>query len=141
MTSNKELERFAEQLMRLVRDRAISECDRLAAGAVAGPDGERWRSLLTSEEARRAVDGLIPDIVDQALFELLNALDNGELPLAWRSIEGDALGLDQLGRREMAGWLIGSPGWRHEHSSQRFHDPQAHLLLEIPEDDWPIVMS
>jgi len=72
----------AEILIRQVRDQPIRICDLLAAGRMRAPDGERWRSVLTTVEARSAVTELLPDIVDQVLAHLLNALDQGDLPLA-----------------------------------------------------------
>ncbi|MBW8875522.1 MAG: hypothetical protein JF614_11215 [Acidobacteria bacterium] len=126
-----ELQRFAEGLIRLVRDRAVRASDRLASGAMVGPDGERWRSLVASKETSQAIRELIPDIVDQTLFELLNATDNGELPLGWRVSEGSFVGLEDLGLGEMAGSLMGSPGWRHDYSAQRFFDPLSDLRLGL----------
>lgn len=63
-----ELERFAERLMRRVRDEVIAEVDRLAAGEVVGPGGERWRMTATDESTRRVVHDVIPEIVDQVLL-------------------------------------------------------------------------
>ena len=133
--STRELQRFGKLLMRLVRDRAIAACDRLASGEMVGPDGERWRTVLSTTDAREAVMNLIPDVVDQTLFELLNAVDNGEFPLAWRQSDGSLVGLDHLGLGEMAGWLMGSPGWRHQYSSQRFFDPLQHIRLDLEGND------
>jgi hypothetical protein len=129
--SQDELQRFAEQLMSRVRDRAIVACDQLAVGQIVGKDGERWRSLISAGDARKAVTELIPEIVDQTLFELLNAIDNGELLLAWRRADGSCVDFDDVGMGEMAGWLMGSPGWRHGYSSQRFFDPLSDLRLDI----------
>ena len=129
-----EVQRFAEALMTLVRDRAIEACDRLASGRMVGPDGERWSSLLAAAEAREAVVTLIPDVVDQTLFNLLNAIDNDELALSWRQSNGSFVSLNELCLEESAGWLMGSPGWRHQYSSQRFFDPLADLRLGIEPD-------
>jgi hypothetical protein len=104
---NRDLNRFAELLIHQVRDQPIRICDRLAAGRMHGPDGERWRSVLADRDARAAVTELIPDIVDQVLAHLLNALDQGDLPLAWRGTDGECVDLYDLGRSEMAGWLFG----------------------------------
>lgn len=120
--ARQELERFAEGLMRLVRDRAIAGSDQLASGKMRGPTAERWRSVLSSDEAREAVKELIPDIVDRTLFELLNATDNDELPLGWQSSDGSCVSLETIGLGEMAGWFVGSPGLRHAYSLQRFFD-------------------
>jgi hypothetical protein len=109
-------------LIQLVRDRSIKNCDALAAGRIGGEDGRRWRDLLADRRARGAVQELIPDIVDQGLFVLLNALDQGDLPLAWQRSDGSYVDLYDLGKSEMAGWLMGgdAEGWRARYSSQRW---------------------
>jgi hypothetical protein len=125
MDSQNELNDFAELLMRLVRDRAISTCEAFAAGRIGGPDGQRWNTVLAGGDARAAVTELIGDIVDQTLFYLLNAIDNGDLPLAWQRPDGTCAELYDLGRSELAGWFIGSPGWRSQYSTRPFFDPDA----------------
>ena len=127
---NEELSRFAELLIKSVRDPAIEACDRLAAGKMRGPNGNRWGTLLTDDQARRSIRELIPDIVDQTIFEFLDAADNAQLPVAWQCKDGSFCLLDDLGQGEMCGWLMGSPGWRHEYSSKRFFDPLANLKPE-----------
>ncbi len=131
MPEDDELNRFAEEMMRKVRDEAIHEADRLVSGKLANSDGERWRGLLKSEESRKAVEALIPEVVDLTLFALLNSIDNRELPLSWRQAGGSVIGLDALGHGEMGGWLMGSPGWRHAFSRERFFDPFSNLKLDL----------
>ena len=78
---------------------------------------------------------MIPSIVDDVLFELLSAIDNDDLPLAWRREDGSFVPLEELGQGEMAGWLLGSgDSWRARFSSERFHDPLAGLELDSPDD-------
>jgi hypothetical protein len=72
--------------------------------------------------------------VDQVLFELLEASDNDELPLAWRLEDGSFVSLTDFGSAEMAGWLVGSRGWRSAFSTQRYFNPFRDLNL-APEDD------
>lgn len=121
--------------MRLVRDRAIEACDRLASGQMVGPDGERWRELLAQADARTALEALIPDVVDQTLFELLSSVDSDALPLAWRRQNGSYVSLSELGSGEFAGWLMGSGGWRQQYSTQRSFDPFRELRLELDSED------
>jgi hypothetical protein len=118
MSQDNYLRQFGERLVRLVRDRSISASDwRLAGG---DPVGQRWAQLIPNDDARRAMAAIIPDIVDQVLFELLNAIDNDELPLAWRTTDGSFADLSELGAGEMAGWLMGkAPSWRHDFSTER----------------------
>jgi hypothetical protein len=135
MSEEQELRRFAELLIRLVRDRAIVACDGFVAGTVRGPRGERWRGYTKDASARHALTALIPDIVDQTLFELLNSIDQEELPLAWRRDDGSCVALEDLGKGEMAGWLMmGQEGWLDSFSQQRFFDPLADLDLALPDD-------
>ena len=131
MSEDDELNRFAEEMMRKVRDDAIHEADRLISGKLANSDGDRWRKLLSSEAARQAAEALVPEVVDLTLFALLNAIDNGELPLSWRQSDGSLISLNDLGHGEMGGWLMGSPGWRHAFSRERFFDLHSNLKLDL----------
>jgi hypothetical protein len=123
MDDRAETARFAELLMRLVRDEAIAVCDAFAAGRMGGPDGTRWREVLDDPTARRAVRELIPDVVDQVLFQLLNALDSGDLPVGWQREDGSWADLYDLGRSELAGQFLGADGWRERYSAHRFFEP------------------
>lgn len=70
---------------------------------------------------------LLPDVVDQVLFHLLDAIDNDRLPLAW--LDGtSSRPLEELGQGEMGGLLMmGDGGWIERYSSQRHFDPLAGL--------------
>lgn len=126
-----EVDRFAEALMREVRDVAIDAAERRATGQVGGLLSDRWREVLATQNAPMAVRDLIPDIVDGVLFQLLDAVDNGRLALAWEDAHGRCVSLREIGGSEMAGWLMGSPdSWRQRFSKQRFTDPLAGLKLE-----------
>jgi hypothetical protein len=132
-----DLRQFAELVMRLVRDRAIVACDSLAAGRVRGARGEYWQALTPDPASRALAEALIPEVVDEVLFQLLDALDNGQLPVAWRSTEdGSWIPLEDLGQGEMAGWLtMGQGGWPDSFSGQRHVDHLAGLHLRLPDDD------
>jgi hypothetical protein len=131
------LSRLGRSLIQHVRDRAIQECDRLASGQSVGPDGQRWDGVLSSDQSRSAVAALIPDIVDQTMFQLLHALDNELVPLAFRHADGSIVPLNAVGMGEMGGWYMGSPGWRHEFSNERFFDPLSGLRLKLDEPNTP----
>jgi hypothetical protein len=126
-----ELRDFAERLIRLVRDRAIVSCDQYIAGETRGPIYDRWRSVVRGVRRRRALKELTPDVVDRVLFELLDAIDNDQLPLGLRRPDGSYVALKELGRGEMASWLMmGSEGWLDRFSSQRYFDPLEGVDLE-----------
>jgi hypothetical protein len=134
MAEDTELREFAERLIRLVRDRAIKECDQFAAGEIRGTRGERWRGIVVDASAHHALSALILDIVDQVLFEFLNAVDNDELPLGWRRTDGSFVALEEMGQGEMAGWLMGGEGgWLDDFSTQRFSNPPTGVTLK---EDW-----
>lgn len=134
MSENTELRQFAERLIRLVRDRAIKECDQFAAGKVRGTRGDRWRDIVTDASAHHTLTALIPDIVDQVLFEFLNAVDNDELPLGWRRTDGSFVALEEIGKGEMGGWFMGGEeGWLDDFSTQRFSNPLTGVTLK---EDW-----
>jgi hypothetical protein len=123
-----ELDRFARLLVRHVRDRAIEVCDHHAAGTMRGPSGRRWDEALR-KPSREAIMQLIPDIVDEVLFELLNAIDNELLPVAWLGGDGEAAALNELGLGEMAGWYA-SGEWPKRFSSQRLADLPGDVKLD-----------
>ncbi len=132
MSDDTSLDDLAQALMRRVRDAAIAECDRLVAAAAVGPTAERWTAVVTDDRIRRAVSELIPDIVDQTLFELLDRADNDELDLAWRRADGSYVLLEELGMGELGGWLLGPgpSGWRARYSRARYFDPFEGLELD-----------
>lgn len=76
------------------------------------------------DEVARVV---IPDIVDETLFQLLRALDEGLLKLSFNSSNGEAVGLTEDGMDELAGWYMGVPGWRSTYSKERFVDDFSDL--------------
>ncbi len=112
-----EEDRFAAALMQ-IRDQAIHDCDLRATGQV-GAGEEPWHTVVQSPDVQRAVDAVIPEIVDQVLFLLLHATDNEDLPLAWRTSDGRWESLDDLSTGGMAGSFIAF--WRDEFCAQRFH--------------------
>lgn len=127
MADSSSVDYFARRLVENVRDRAIDSCDQLARGTVGGVLGNRWRGQLESPGARDAMLELLPDVVDQVLFHLLDAIDNGHLPLAiGRS--GAFEDLAESGLGEMGGlYMAGEGGWIEEYSSERHFDPVAGL--------------
>ena len=55
-------------------------------------------------------DEIIPDCVDETLFYLLNAIDQGLLKLSFTTSSGKTVGLTEVGESEM-GRLVRGHGW------------------------------
>jgi hypothetical protein len=72
---------------------------------------------------------LLPEIVDQTLFQLLDAIDNDRIPLLWRGEDGTQAPLRDVGQWEMAGWLMGGD-WPTRYSKERFHNYFDGLTLD-----------
>ncbi len=67
------------------------------------------------------------DVVDEVLFYLLHAIDEGLLRLTFTASNGVAVDLTEQGLSELAGWYMGSGGWRAMYSKERFVDDFADL--------------
>lgn len=91
-----------------------------AAGKVA----EAWRAV-GAEHAQV----LIPELVDDVIFELLDAIDNHQLRLAFVREDGTQVDLCETG--ELGGWFMTtlSSGWRAQFSKQRYLDFDKRVLV------------
>jgi hypothetical protein len=92
---------------------------------------ERWRQALqgSPEDAIRVA---IPDCVDEAIFCLLDAIDQGILQLSFKAESGEVFDLAEDGAGELGGWYIGSGGWRARYSTERFVDDFKDLSTDNP---------
>lgn len=115
-----ELREFAEMFVRHVRDRAIQMADVSLSPDSNDPAARRWRAA----GVKRA-EVVIPDVVDTALFALLNAVDEELLRLVFCPRDGVALDLCEDGQGELGGWYMTSDGWRATYSKERFVDDVA----------------
>jgi len=70
---------------------------------------------------------VVPDVVDEAVFSLLRAIDEGALRLKFMSSSGREVDLTEEGLGELAGWYMGSGGWRAMFSEERYVDDFANL--------------
>ena len=70
---------------------------------------------------------VIPDTVDETVFHLLRAIDQGLLKLSFTAANGKKVDLPTDGLGELAGWYMGSGGWRSLHSKERFVDDFSDL--------------
>jgi hypothetical protein len=116
------IEEFAKKLIRHVRDAAILSGDRKLDGASRGPVGRRWAHASVSGTPADVARTVLPDCVDDTIFYLLNAIDQGLLKLSYTDESGDLIDLSAAGLGELSGWYMGSDGWRAQYSEQRFAD-------------------
>jgi hypothetical protein len=119
-----EIEEFGKLVVRHVRDMAIRDSDMRLRADAKGPIAERWQYSGADPEAVRTV---IPDVVDTAVFFLLQAIDNGLLRLKFASDTGSEIDLGEKGLGELSGWYMGSGAWRAMFSEERFVDDFAVL--------------
>lgn len=114
-----EIEEFARTLVREVRDASIGNCDGFTEELASSPAAARWRRLGAAAADVRVA---IPDVVDEAVFSLLHAIDQGTLRLRFVSSGGREIDLTEQGLGELAGWYMGSGGWRAMYSKERHAD-------------------
>jgi hypothetical protein len=124
---NPDIEEFAKLLVQQVRDAAIRSCDRKLEAGARGPAAMRWRDLIRQGNAEAMASTLIPDVVDDTIFHLLHALDEGRLKLSFAAADGKKVDLPEDGLGELGGWYMGIPGWRSSYSQQRFVDDFSDL--------------
>ncbi len=125
-----EMEEFARLLVNLVRDLAVAD-----VGLSLRPDATdvcavRWRKKMQAGSPASFAAEIIPDCVNVAIFYLLDAIDNG-LRLSFTASSGKTIDLTEAGGGEMAGYFIGSGGWRAMYSKQRFNDDFADIEIDF----------
>ncbi|SNT37707.1 hypothetical protein SAMN05421812_105135 [Asanoa hainanensis] len=115
-----DLQEFARQLMRAVRDEAIQSCDNALTTGPRTAVGRRWFDA-TDAAGRDAIRMAIPDIVDEVIFHFLNrGIDQGALPLSLRTSDGSVVDLAALDDDGLGGWFM--TDWRQRYSDERFSD-------------------
>lgn len=119
-----EIEEFAQILVRQVRDAAIRNCDALLLPQAGSPVARRWRQLGASPSE---IGVVIPDAIDEAVFSVLQAIDQGLLRLKYVSRSGREIDLTEEGLGELSGWYMGSGGWRAMYSQERYVDDFSDL--------------
>lgn len=121
---SQEIEEFARALVRQVRDASVRSCDGLLRPQANSPVARRWKAL---EAPAADLGAIVPDAVDEAVFNLLHAIDQGALRLKFVSSTGREVDLTEEGMGELAGWYMGSGGWRAMFSEERFMDDFADM--------------
>lgn len=126
MMPSANIELFAKMLIEAVRDPAVRSADMNADPRVKAFPAQRWRDAMALG-ADAAVQEAVPDAVDEAIFHLLSAIDQGVLKLRWTTPDGDEIDLTDEGLGELAGWFVGLEAWRGRYCQERFFefiDPQ-----------------
>lgn len=120
-----EINEFGKLLVQKVRDVAIQSSDRrLKAEHIVA---KRWREAAVNCSPEAFAKVLIPDIVDDTIFYLLHAIDDGLLNLSFTASNGNTIDLCKDGRGELAGWYMGSGEWRAQYANERFVDDFADM--------------
>ena len=122
-----EIEEFAKILVQQVRDAAIQSSDRCRSPEVNHVVAKRWKQAGRDGNLESLASVLIPDIVDDTVFYLLNAIDQGLLQLSFTASNGKIVNLPADGLSELAGWYMGSGGWRAMYSQERYVDDFSDL--------------
>lgn len=117
-----EIDEFARTLVQKVRDVAIRNCDALLEPQSRARVARRWKGLDAKSSDLRSV---VPDVVDETVFCVLQAIDEGSLRLKFVSSSGREVDLAEEGHGELSGWYMGSGGWRAMFSEERFVDDFA----------------
>lgn len=114
-----EIEHFAKALVELVRDPAIN------AGEMSirsrNLSGLRWRAAAESGGVEEAVRAAWIEAVDDAIAQLLFAIEEGQLRLKLETPDGDDVDLQAAGNGEMVGWYMAPAeySWRAKYSKHR----------------------
>ncbi len=122
-----EIEEFAKKLIEFVRDASIQSNDLDLRSSAVSPVAKRWRLAASDESSMDFARVIIPDVVDETIFYILQAIDEGLLNMAFTSANGRVVDLTAEGHGELSGWYMGSGGWRAMYSKERFVDDFSDL--------------
>jgi hypothetical protein len=117
-----EMEEFAKKLTRLVRDAAIQSNDGVLHSKTMSPTAKRWKEAAGGKDLTEFAHVLIPEIVDDTVFYLLHAIDEGLIQLHFTATNGRSIDLTKEGEGELAGWYVGRESWRESYSKERYID-------------------
>lgn len=125
---NVELEELGKILVEQVRDAAIKSSDRELQPNAKSAVAKRWRKAISEGDAEKIVTTVIPDIVDDTIFYLLQAIDQELLKISFSASNGKAVKLEE-GLGELSGWYMGE--WRSKYSKERYVDDFSDLDLNF----------
>ena len=116
------IDQFAQLLIHNVRDRSVRTCNQNLSPTSNSPVAKRWQGV----EIDKIKDVIVPDCVDETIFSLLHAIDEGSIKLSFLSEDGEMVDLNKEGLGELAGFFMG--GWRKQFSSEKLNDDFADLV-------------
>jgi hypothetical protein len=118
-----ELEEFAKILVQRVRDAAIQSNDSCLRPDATHIVAKRWKEAGRNGTLQSIANVLIPDVVDDTVFHLLRAIDQGVLKISFTAPNGKTIDLSKEGLGELGGWYSGGKdSWRAAYSHERFID-------------------
>ena len=121
-----EIEEFAKLPVQEVRDSAIRSCEISLRPSAADPIAKRWKEAAARDPESFA-KVVISDVVDDTIFQLLQAIDGELVKLSFTASNGKTVDLTAEGLGELGGWYAGIPGWRSMYSQERFIDDYSDL--------------
>ena len=98
-----EIEEFGKMLVEWVRDASIQSSDMVLRPTVDAPVAKRWRLAASDRTSTTFARVLIPDIVDDTVFYLLQAIDEGLLKMSFTASNGNVVDLTTQGLGELSG--------------------------------------
>lgn len=117
-----EIEEFGKLLVHNVRDRAIASCRSYLDLDNNTLIAKRWRNNQVGNlDSTLNVEAVISDCVDEAIFFLLNSIDQETLPLLI-DMGNRTVDLVKDGLGELGGCYVGTDGWREKFSKERVFD-------------------
>ena len=126
-----EIEDLAKIIVKHIRDAAIRSKDvQLYSDNMRSPIARRWREAKEKGNYEEFGEMVIADTVDDTLFYLFHAIDEGLLDLSINISPEKQINLTKEGLGELAGWYSGE--WRFKYSDERTFDDFNHSSFEHP---------
>jgi hypothetical protein len=121
--SNEALDKFGELLIKKVRDKTISEWQRIVAGEMKGKSAERVRQQIGSfdKDQKDMLIKLVPQIVDTALHHFLFTVEQEQNLKLIMDCGDSSQSLRELSDG-LAGELYGDHGWIARFSTKKEND-------------------
>jgi len=125
-----EIEEFGKILVQQIRDMAIRSADMTL---LRGGDAmaKRWKKTAREGNIEAFGSVLIPDIVDETIFYMLRAIEEGFLQMTYSTSKGKVVDLTKEGAGELAGWYVGPESWPKLYSRERWVDYSAGIDIDL----------